>query len=82
MLHPVVIPSAAFTALLRIYDKLSRLKIVVLQSSADIFIAIKVDLRFISKLSQNRKQPFQTSKKCWPFDAVAVIFASYDLDFA
>jgi len=38
------------------------LKIYVLQSSADISTAIKAALTFISKLSQNPKQLFQTSQ--------------------
>jgi len=41
MLHPVVLPSAAF---LKIYDKQSRLKINVLQGSADILPANKTAL--------------------------------------
>ena len=50
------------------------MKINVLQSSADIFIEIKVGLRFISKLSQNPKQPFQTSQK---FAGLLMIFRDF-----
>ena len=52
MLHPVVLPSAA---LLKIYDKQSRLKINVLQSCADILIVIRVALRFMSRQSKKLK---------------------------
>ncbi len=74
MLHPVIIPSAAFTAFLQIYDKISRLKINVLQSCADILIVIEVALRFRSRLSRNRKQPFQTSQN---FAGLLMIFRDF-----